>query len=160
MKRRKLGLWIGVILISMLSTPNAGVAQDEGAQVTLRIFFGRPDPVWTLTTSESQALWRILETLPPEEASKIPENLAFYPSFEIRMGENTVYVNYVSVGQKVAFGHSGYVELLPGPRWLNDPNNALAIWLLGTAGETLEPDLVVWLWTELANQSNPNAVIQ
>ena len=90
------------------------------------------------------ALQRILETLPPGDEAEIPDNLG-YRGFEVHLGEATAYI------------FDGHVQLTPNTRWLADPSHALEIWLLGTAGDALEPDLAVLLWAQFAQFPLTNA---
>ncbi len=131
------GMFIGMLLILMSSMGSTLAAQNETAVVTLSIFSGRVDPTWTLSPNQTQAFRYMLETLPSGEPAAIPDTLG-YRGFEIRLGAETVSV------------FNGHVQLTPDSQWVDDPTRALESWLLGTAGDALEPDLAAELWAMFA----------
>ncbi|HEX2906300.1 MAG TPA: hypothetical protein VHO69_05525 [Phototrophicaceae bacterium] len=137
MRLRKLLL---VALVLML-VGKVAAQSDDKAVVLLPIFSGRPDPTWTLSANQTQALQQILKTLPEGEAAAMPDNLG-YRGFEVRFESG-------SLRRTMIWG--GYIQLETeaGTRWVRDDGRTVEIWLLGTAGNALEADLTATLWAEM-----------
>jgi hypothetical protein len=57
--------------------PAAGTLQPGGAMVSLDIFSGRPNPVWTLSPAETIALRGLLDRLPASPCPSLPAQLGY-----------------------------------------------------------------------------------
>jgi hypothetical protein len=133
----KAWIWISVFVVLVGSGSGMLHAQssDEQAQVTLSIFSGMRDPSWTLSANQTAALRQMLAALPAGSAVEEPGNLG-YRSFIIQFEDDTfVYV------------FNNHVEY--GDQWLMTSGHSLELWLLGTAGDALDAELTMGVWSDL-----------
>jgi heat shock protein HslJ len=72
-------------LIVGTQTPQ-GLGNWEGAQVTLDIFSGRPNPSWSLSAAQAQELRRVVDAL-PEVACRPPDQSLGYRGFVVVLGQ-------------------------------------------------------------------------
>ena len=146
MKKSLFRLLVASMMISLVvQFPAAASAQSEQADVTLWVFSGRLDPAWRLSPGQTQVLQHIINTLPPGDAFQIP-NVPGYRGFGIQLGAESITV------------FDGRVQA--GSTWLADPEHTLEIWLLGTADDALEPELVTGLWDQFTSQVQLSVISQ
>ena len=97
--------------VSLTASPDPTPAGPADAtRVTLGIYFGRPDPTWTLSGAEAAAVERAIEAL-PETAGTPPEGGLGYHGFTVVRGGRTLAA-YLGV---VSAGGSGPQVLRPDP---------------------------------------------
>ena len=66
--------------------PRAVTPEPGGALVSLDIFSGRPDPTWSLTTADTNALRAILDRLAPAPCPPLPGRLG-YRGFVVHLNQ-------------------------------------------------------------------------
>lgn len=106
--------------------------------VTLYLFSGRPDPVWTLTAEQTATFTERLAALPAGTPQAEPEGLG-YRGLALQLADQTIRL----------FNAAVRVEQNGQVRWLADPHQALALWLLATGEPAIGQDLVAMIQREL-----------
>jgi len=108
---------------------------SPGAEVTLGIYSGLPDPSWSLTGSQARTLAGMLDRLEPVEG-QLPEGGLGYRGFAVELAGS-------DMGEAVR-ADAGLVEVtrLGGTRLYQDPERSVERWLLETGRDSLTPEIV------------------
>lgn len=132
-KRQLLWLLLAALVLAGCSSLWDRLA-PASAQVTLHVFSGRPDPAWSLTAAQAQDLLALVETMPEGEAAGEPARLGYRGV--------TVEFQHETIQEMRAFDGHARIETGDETLWLDDPGRVLETWLLDTAGDALEAELV------------------
>jgi LysM repeat protein len=115
-----------------------GMTVGGATEVTLRIFSGRPNPVWNLSPAENQELRRRLKALPPTTQASGPEAGLGYSGFGLRLLDAEEELEQqVEVWKGVAQVKDRNEIVV-----LSDTDRALERWLLDTAAGRVADQVV------------------
>ena len=113
-------------------------AQDRGGsalRIELDIFSGRPNPEWTLTAAEAGELRAL--------AAKLPLAAAAPPRFDGLGYRGIVARDPADPGWSlVAYRDTVRIDVAAGSEVRADPGRSVERWLLGTAGDAVDPALL------------------
>ncbi len=126
-------------------TPEAAVEgrrDPEATQVMMDVYSGRPNPAWTLSADQTEALRRLLDALPDAACKPIDLNLG-YRGFVVELGQSPLLSNEYRlrvVGGQVRWGD----PWTPGAATLckDDAEGQVASFLLESGREQLGEGLV------------------
>ena len=126
---------------------------SERTRVTLLVFSGRPNPSWSLTQAQDAELMQRLNALAPADRPFDEYQRLGYAGFGLLLPaiENQPQQN-VEVFDGIVRVHTDDLVTL-----VADENRALERWLLDTAAEQIEDEVVEMVRKELETPSTPAA---
>lgn len=108
--------------------------EGRSMRVELDVFSGRPNPVWSLTATEAAELLAMTLSLQVVAAPPPPFDGLGYRGIVVR---NSVDPEW----SLVAFRDTVRIITLEGSEVRSDPDAKIERWLLGTAGDAVDPAL-------------------
>jgi hypothetical protein len=134
--RKNLGMIAVTALLASASIASANPARrmtHASTRVTLLIYSGLPDPVWTLTPAQTDIFMKKLEDLPRSaNFEKLPETLG-YRGFSVQIGQR----QEIGVHHKIVRWRDGKVITA-----YSDPAQSLETWLFENSGGRLTPAVI------------------
>lgn len=118
-------------------------AEGQGGEghlmrIELDVFSGRPNPGWMLTEAEAAELEAMMASLPVAVAPPPPFDGLGYRGIVARKPADRGW-------SLVAFRDTVRIRTLEGSEVRSDPEARVERWLLGTAGDAVDPDLLARL---------------
>lgn len=112
--------------------------EGHSIRIELDMFSGRPNPVWTLTAAEAAELEAMTASLPVVAAPAPPFDGLGYRGIVARNPADSGW-------SLVAFRDTVRIRTLEGSEVRADPDARVERWLLGTAGDAVDPALLARL---------------
>jgi hypothetical protein len=109
--------------------------ERDWMRVELDIFSGRTNPEWTLTDTEATELKTMAAALPVAAASPPPFDGLGYRGIVVRDPVDPYW-------SLVAFRDIVWIRTLEGSEVRSDPDAGIERWLLGAAGDAVNPALL------------------
>lgn len=134
-KRTLIALFLAAFFVP---TADVGAGEGDWMRVELDIFSGRPNPEWTLTAAEAAELKTMTSSLQVAAAPPRPFDGLGYRGIVVR--------DPVDAGWSlIAFRDTVRILTLEGSEVRSDPDARIERWLLGAAGDAVDPALLARL---------------
>jgi hypothetical protein len=121
----------------IVAAADGRAGEGDWMRVELDMFSGRPNPEWTLTAAEATALKTMTAALQVAAAPPPPDGLGY---------RGIVVRDPVDPGWSlVAFRDTVWIQTPEGSEVRSDPDARIERWLLGAAGNAVDPALLARL---------------